>query len=300
MAANSKVIDMYGLRQVQAHKFNLNQSLKEKIASLPKVESNHVIGIEVEVEAVQASGISLMNAWYTEADGSLRNNGIEFITHPIEAMYAPFALNHLMNDYMTTQSCFSPRTSVHVHLNAQDMTHEQVLNLVIVYSLWERLLFQFAGRGRMKNVYCVPLTECSLLNNLVSKGSFNERNWSKYTSLNLLPLGSHGTLEFRHMHGSRDVEKLSTWINLICKLKDYVLKNDTKTIRSMVGSMDDGFPFEDLMKDVFGEFTKVLKYNSSDDIPYLEVKDALIPLAAHQAIAKLNTNQSEFFTFKGQ
>lgn len=44
------------------------------------------------------------------------------------------------------------------------------------------------------------------------------RGWQKYTALNLLPITKYGTVEFRHMHGTNDFDKLCTWINSLSNL----------------------------------------------------------------------------------
>lgn len=262
------------------------------------VLSKDLVGIEVEVENVRTSGNDLNRIWTTKQDGSLRNNGFEFVTAPIEAHYAPAALQHLMNAYLSKDCCFSPRTSVHVHLNMQDMDAEQVIDFLVIYSVFEKLLYRFAGRGRIKNIYCVPVTECNLLRYFVSTGVRGVRDrWSKYTGLNLIPLSEFGTVEFRHMHGTFDVEKLSTWINLITSIKDYIRKTPTKDVRSMLFQMNDGFDFEGLMKQVFGEYSRHLKYKSVDDVRlgYRVTKMACLKNTSWTKILNSLSGESPFF-----
>jgi hypothetical protein len=188
----------------------------------------------------------------------------EVISKPFEATHAPAMLNYLFNQFLDGKSCcFGPRTSVHVHLNVQDLTRPQALDFVLMYAVYERLFYKFAGRGRQKNVYCVPLADCDLLVNLVDFGETRARDWSKYTGLNTLPIHEYGTIEFRHMHGTTDVRKLTQWINLICKLKEYIKRTPTKTIRSTFASMNDGFDFGALMSDIFGEHAAVFSVRRS-------------------------------------
>jgi len=42
---------------------------------------------------------------------------------------------------------------------------------------------------------------------------------SKYSALNSNSLATFGTLEFRHMAGTVDINKISDWINILLQLK---------------------------------------------------------------------------------
>src|SRR5215213_1967548 len=132
------------------------------------IRSEHAIGIEVEVEnVVDVARIPKGSVWTSKTDGSLRNAGMEFITMPIPASYAPAVLNQLMTQVLNQHCSFSPRTSVHVHLNVQDLELHQALDYVLLYSIFEKLFYKFAGRGRIRNIFCVPITETDLLVNLI-------------------------------------------------------------------------------------------------------------------------------------
>jgi hypothetical protein len=241
------------------------------------VKYTDLIGIEIEVENV-VMNLAPNRVWMEKGDGSLRNDGLEFVTHPIEARHAPDSLSNLMTAALSRDAChFSPRTSVHVHLNMQDFDTEQIIDFLIIYSIFERLLYRFTARGRMKNIYCVPVTETNLLKYYVTHG-VARREWSKYTGLNLACLRQFGTVEFRHMHGTFDVEKLCKWINLICSIKEYVRNTPTKEIRSMMFQMNDSFDFEGLMNKVFGEHARHLKLKNLSDVrmPYMQAKSVCL------------------------
>ena len=264
------------------------------------VESSELVGIEVEIENVAHHAANAGNpnrAWSIIDDGSLRNGGREFVSRPIMASSAPLVLEYLFKHYLSDNCCFSPRTSVHVHLNMLDFTKAQVYDYVLLYSIFERLFYRFTGRGRMKNIYCVPLVDTTLLTNLVEK-TIDDGMWSKYTGLNLLPILRYGTVEFRHMHGSSDVGKLAVWINLICKLKEYVRAHSTKDIRSDIAAMDDDYPFAELLSNIFGEFAAHLKIGDSSDITYLNAKQALSPASNAHSIRAGVVRQSDFYNFK--
>jgi hypothetical protein len=289
------ILEDYGLRPVTPVR---PETLMKLVRPGVEVTSQELIGIEVEVENA-ALRKEVNRAWSLTTDGSLRNSGIECVSKPIEARYAPVMLIHLFEECLNKDACFGPRTSIHIHLNVQDLTREQVMDLIFMYAIYERLFYRFAGRGRQKNVYCVPLFDCDHLVNLVDYGPTRSDAWSKYTGFNTLPIREYGTVEFRHMHGTTNVSKLTTWINLICKLKEYVKRTSTKTIRSMISEMHDGFDFGALMNDIFGEHTGALTYEGPQELNYLQVKQALTPRSNVRHMSLTVKKDSAFFEYKG-
>jgi hypothetical protein len=265
------------------------------------VPSQELVGIEIEVENMQQAnpGHDINRVWNIVQDGSLRNNGLEFTTKPIPASAAPVALEYLLKQYLSQECCFSPRTSVHVHLNVQNLQQAQVLDYLLLYVVFEQLFYKFVGKGRQKNIYCVPLSDSNLLANLVDYGETRRSQWSKYTGLNTLPVGEYGTIEWRHMHGTTDVAKLSVWINLITKLKEYVVRVGTKGVRSAIAEMHDGYNFSGLLQEIFGEHAEHLRYEGPKELSYLQAKQAMASYSTTRTVQGNLSPRSSFFTFKG-
>jgi hypothetical protein len=273
------------------------------VKDLPVIPSKQVIGIEVEVENYAAKqGVSTM-VWNLKDDGSLRNNGAEFVSQPIEADMAPFALHHLMNNLLSQECCFSPRTSIHIHADMQKWQVDQVKNLVMWYTAFEPLFYKFTGRGRAKNIYCVPVNESNILANF-ERARLPERvaQWSKYTGLNIHPLSSLGTIEFRHMHGTFDVTKVCTWIRLICRLCDWVNSKTVSEHRERLSTLGDTTDYPSLLREIFGDDVQYMKY-----MDYVDIRDStnMVKFAFGQpnvldALAREVSLDAPFFKFKKQ
>ena len=262
------------------------------------IKSDEIIGIEVEVEN-QAHRRSTNAVWTRTEDGSLRNSGVEYISQPIPAKYAPAALKHLFVGDFDQDYCFSPRTSVHVHLNMQDVSTEKVIDLLMIYSLFERCLYRFVGKNRWKNIYCTPITETVMFNQLASRGL--RLPWEKYTGLNIIPLGEHGTVEFRHMHGTFDSKKLCVWIDLICRLKAYVLAHKTEEIRRTIINFNGGH-INELAVAVFGELAEFLQISDPSEVisRVATIKMGMVKgEALNVNLIKTRDLKSKFFQIKG-
>jgi hypothetical protein len=288
--------ELYGLNPPKP--YTTAKKLMDSLKLEHVVKSKELIGIEVEIENTQvANAAPISSGWQTHNDGSLRNNGMEFVTLPIPAEYAPAMLHNLLHQYLSHDCCFSPRTSVHIHLNVQDLTPEKVIDLVLLYVVYEKLFYRFTGRGRQKNIYCVPLVDTNLLNQFATK-RLDRNGWSKYTGLNLLPLQNYGTVEFRHMHGTNDIKKLTEWINLITSLKEYVLAQDTAFIRKTIAVMDDGYDYVGYMDHIFGPYATLLPYHGVADVNYLQAKQALATETGTNVLYKKRATDSAYYQFK--
>lgn len=282
--------EIFGLEAVRPF-----TNIATKYENAYPVKSEELIGIEVEVENHNLQKRP-EKVWSLTQDGSLRNGGAEWISQPIPANRASDALFNLTS-CLHHLYCFSPRTSVHVHLNAQDLTSEQVGDLVAIYLIFEHAFFRYVGRRRINNPYCVPISHTHLLMNYVQNGV--KARWEKYAALNMLPLRDKGTLEFRHMHGTLDNIKLSKWVAMITSLKEYVKKNSTSDIRKRIfGLTVEGIP--EMIASVFPSCPECIKFNSLEDFKYplLSAKYFISSAKTIQLYQKQVSKESLYFKIK--
>lgn len=242
--------------------------------SLKLIDDKTYVGIEVEVEQIKrTSGLVELSEevflWNNTEDNSLRNDGREFVTIPIKGEDIDFALTSLNEHFIKDKTCvgheFTDRTSVHVHMNARDMSVEHYMNFLLTYILVEPLLYQFASDDRDKNIFCVPLVESTLVNTLGNVFKYYEQggerealntstnNWFKYTGLNILPLLSYGTIEFRHLAGTKDPQRLAAWLNIIFSIKKYASSISYKDLKELILSINTTSEYMQTTYAIFGE-----------------------------------------------
>ncbi len=272
---------IWGLKAVKAIA-PAQRFLSPKNIQLPVIDSSQVLGIEVEVENQSViEGAEISRIWTIKDDGSLRNNGAEWVSAPMMASYVPAAIHNLFSQ-LSPDCCFGPRTSIHVHLNMQDWEEEQIQNLVLWYCVFERIFYRFTGRHRQENIYCVPLLDTNLLAHLKSYSisSWVDR-WSKYTGLNLIPLTNYGTIEFRHMHGTFKTEKICVWVRILCRLCEFVKNHTPEYHQSTLMSLDsNSSELSNIFNEIFKEELSYLKtVNLGEDTvePILRMKSAFTP-----------------------
>lgn len=204
------------------------------------VDANFRIGIEYEVEAVvgwDEKGC-LQHSIKAITDGSLRNHGKEFITRPKLKDEAMVTFDAMFHSRQLTQGVqgppilslgdepFSPRTSTHVHMNVAMLDETQVLTLLYTYVALEPYFFNLAKPERRHNIHCLPLSDTHL-SKYYAKQNLHQLidQWSKYTALNIRPIPTQGSIEFRHLHGTNDKVLFLKWVETIECLYKYAVSH---------------------------------------------------------------------------
>lgn len=222
-----------------------------------------IFGIELEMENYPR-GRPAYDGIRLTTDGSLRNNGIEGISFPFKAKSFSTMLQGFfsLNPPITAEQ-YSERCSTHVHMNVQDFNWPQLKVLCILYQMFERLLFTFIGNDRKDNIFCVPWYESGLtsrvLHDLQKSSDSVIKRWMKYSALNLLPIRTQGSVEFRHMHGTCDVTFIMQWLKLLSRLAIYAKKTPYKTLVENVLQMNTVSNYDQFLADVFGEDRYILR-----------------------------------------
>ena len=231
------------------------------------------LGIEVEVENVLGYS-SEGSLWQSKEDSSLRNNGREFVTAAIQSQYAMDLLLDLKKR-LNKDISFSPRTSIHVHVNCLNLTQDTITKLLLKYLVLERDVFNWVGRAREKSIYCVPMLDSFHAQYNLFKDKILGGDWYKYQALNLLSLQTLGTVEFRHMYGTLDENTLSAWIGIICELFNSVINREESVseLKDRICSLNSTSAYIQFYRDTLGPLGDVLYTgweNPSEGVRYIK------------------------------
>lgn len=212
------------------------------------------IGLEIEVEGQRLPGFvsnhdtgicenPLGRPWRIDQDGSLRrlapgDMSAEYVlSGAVDRKELEDALNMFKECWIKggSSSYDSYRTSVHVHLNMQHWPMRKVYSFLTAYVILEDLLIEWADGGtgyRKGNRFCLSTKDAEyIIDRLVDEA---KRDWNqgfqqrdlKYGAVNIASLFKYGSLEFRALRGTVDVEVIKTWVTLLTKIKDYAEKFD--------------------------------------------------------------------------
>jgi len=214
-----------------------------------------LVGLECEIECLADWSASKMGPeWGVTEDGSLRNSGREFISKPLPIDAAAQAFIRLYSGLVFSdhpEGRFSERTSIHVHVNCQNIEEEHVRNIVLMYALFEEYFFAMVDPHRRENIHCVPLVETFLPTYYSNPLRRMHERWTahKYTALNIRPLNALGTIEFRHMHGHDDPLLLAQWLGTISNLFSCATKRENQITAETINPANVSKWFDEVFKD---------------------------------------------------
>lgn len=250
-----------------------NDDCKKNFNILPcpdPITKSFFVGMEVEVENITSASVSravMEMGWRQEADNSLRNKGIEFISPPTSADVCFTSLRALwaaMSTYQKQTPSFKWRSSFHLHLNVRDKDTDFICKLLLLYSIFENSLFDFAGNERRNSNFCIPLNDTQI-QEVVSSFIFGKIPidslvviWSKYSALNLCPIDTYGTIEFRQMGGTKNLIRLYNWMNLIFALYEFAEMTTVTELEKIISSLNTTSLYEEFKHQVFGQFSYLL------------------------------------------
>lgn len=249
-----------------------------------------IFGIELEIEDYPR-GRPPYDGVRLTTDGSLRNNGVEGISIPFKAKSFSTMLHGFFNMRPPiTAANYSERCSTHVHMNVQDYNWPQLKVLCIIYQMFERLLFAFIGNDRKDNIFCVPWYESGVTSRVLGDLQKNSdsviKRWMKYSALNLLPIRTQGSVEFRHMQGTCDVDLIMTWLRLLSRLSIYAKKTPYKTLMENVLQMNTVSNYDQFLSDVFGEDRYILRTGNYQEALSTGVVDTKLMMLNSKTSAK--------------
>lgn len=182
-------------------------------------------GVEIEVE--QAQDLERPRYWTLTEDGSLRNRGMEMVSVPLAPDDLDSAFEAARIVLERSHCVTNARCGIHLHMNVQDLAISQALSLLTGYTLVEPYLFKRFAPTRITSAFCVPmyLNDHGLMHMFrasvaarVGRYSTMRDQWgamSKYSALNTRCIGAHGTMEFRALPGTLDMEAVREWVDVL-------------------------------------------------------------------------------------
>ncbi|UIW10517.1 gamma-glutamylcysteine ligase-like protein [Aeromonas phage BUCT695] len=212
--------------------FHGRQTSYPAIQSHPMVNGTHLAGVEIELENLPNQR-NRFRYWTAKSDGSLRNNGVEYVfSNPWGGYDLYNAAIELDSHLFNNQPDGSWRCSTHVHIDVRDMSAEQVKKMILAYTMYERILFKLSGEHRYKNNFCVALGFAQDQINILSRNWHKEHgdfltsvheSWDKYSSINLLPMSNFGSIEFRISEAKWRKGRLLMLVNRFLSLKEMAM-----------------------------------------------------------------------------
>lgn len=284
----------YGLSKPLTSRYEEELVRAEK---LPKYNASakNFVGIEIEIERMnnvenvsnlldtfKNSSDYFSFLWQVHEDGSLRNNGVEFVSLPIHQSSLEGVVGWLYGFIEThyPRAEFTERCGIHIHYDICDISGPQLISWIQLYLIYELLIFKWIGEARKNSNFCVPLQNFSpwlwfpqgpihsgnVLNNCPSADT------AKYAALNITCATRDGSIEFRHLPGTFDTHKIIKFSEIIQKQKKFVLgRGKIEELDKFIETANTISNYQEFTEGVYGpELASLLFSFGKPDIKLIE------------------------------
>lgn len=223
--------------------------LKDIVGLEERRITDGLYGVEIEVEGERLPPPNNVDSsiWRMEHDGSLKTEEAwEYVMPKPKCLEGVReSLDYLEEKYIEYDSNVydSVRAGVHVHMNVQNYTIVELVTFATCYYLAEDLLMEYCGPYRSGNLFTLRSRDAEY-NLICLYKALQEKNLRhinteniRYASLNYLSLFRYGSLEFRGMRGTRNLDDIYQWVEIIDDLRQgaQAYRNPADVIASMSG-----------------------------------------------------------------
>lgn len=265
-----------------------------KIAALyQRMPVDGDVGIEIEMEGVGLAGTQHEGMrkhgdawpWAFKQDGSLRGESCEWVLYqPVNKAKVTETLAMLWAAKDKVGAEFNPsrRCGVHIHMNVQQLSEQQVWNLIGTYLFFENILVRWAGESREGNLFCLRASDAHELVDMLARvrlsGSFlpHMNDHVRYASVNINSIGRYGSLEFRALGTPADPQRIAQWVRMLYCIRDFSL--EFKNLKDMLYKLS-AADAKEFITGVFGP-RSVLRHIEDADVLLREgmrnVQDMLV------------------------
>lgn len=219
-------------------------------ATHPLIVGNELVGIEIELENAPVLN---MTYWNSIPDGSLRNNGQEYVMkQPLGGEALRQAIMEVDTRLAAASVDPSWRCSTHGHFNFLNDTVASLKRFLLGYTAYEFIIYDCSQtdeadangifKTRWNNNFCpaygfaqsqlITLAKIWHLDGIQFLNALRDSG-VKYSGLNVLPLFSQGSLEFRGSEPKYSKGQLFRFVNRLLSLKK-LAKEWTGTESEMV------------------------------------------------------------------
>jgi hypothetical protein len=169
-------------------------------------------GLQVDHEATgHYASRRYDQGWQMKTDGSIRGrgHGLEVVSPVLE--WTDQGREELKKAIATVKEHATVNRScgLHVHVSAAGMTAQTRRRLIALWDAFEDVVFTYLPPSRRHNHMC-------------ARGSSAT---NRYHALNLVPLNSKGTIEFRCHHASLNAEKILSWVSLCVSIMEHAFSD---------------------------------------------------------------------------
>lgn len=187
------------------------------------------LGLELEVEAEGRRSWQEIEGWVLKDDHSLRN-GKEYVTRgTVNPQGVESAISTATTALVEMGAVTSIRTGFHLHLDVTDLDVSELVAFLCIYMVLEDAIFRYAGREREALLFCQRMTDVPyMLEKMRGIAGCQDKDAFlsmlptenlRYCGLNMHPLCTFGTVEFRQLPMSLNPNYILDFIEVVILMK---------------------------------------------------------------------------------
>lgn len=190
------------------------------------------LGYDVSVNGYHSS--RSYNAWRIERDGSVTHGNIggEAVSSILSGPEGLASVAAVVTAIRAAGGRVNRTTGIHVHIDASDLTGEQIARLMCAYDDRQPAFDRMVAESRRTTSYRrshyvggMSVAE-KAMNKYDLEQSRRAPNASRYRNVNVTNLDRTGTVEFRQHQGSLNGTKITAWVQTLLALTAAVVATE--------------------------------------------------------------------------
>lgn len=214
-----------------------------------------VVGYQPAITGYHQSGTPDFTRWHVERDGSVtsaRGIGGEVVSPVLNGSAGIAEMRLVMKALAATGARVTVKCGMHVHVNALDLTGEQISRLIAVYVDRQAAMNELVSPSRRThgyggNGYCRPVSESEKIawgEQFKQDGQSTRPRAERYRTVNVTSFTRTGTIEFRQHQGTMNASKAAAWVEMLLSMVNAVLAAQDETLPTTAPELIDALrPF---------------------------------------------------------
>jgi hypothetical protein len=226
-------------------------------ADLVPTDTFRTFGVELEglVDDEIDMGSEVMRRFRAVSDGSLPDNGVEFVSVPLQNPSAFKLLHKFQREVAKDNLSVSTLAGMHIHMyiHPHYQTGENLARIMRLYMILEDDMFKLVSQSRQSNGYCRKLGKRYEISNFrdihnlfefathwyreriydrsdIPTGKYHD---SRYSWVNFHPMFYQNTIEIRLHQATFNSRKISYWYQLNRDIMKYALTHTDEEVDNM-------------------------------------------------------------------
>lgn len=187
----------------------------------------------------------IMDTWKLVTDGSVTSrgtgtgSGLELVSPILSGTDGLSQVVKVLDAIESAGARVNTSCGLHVHIDTNDMSHEERASLFLLYTRNQDILDRFVSRSRRHNQHYTMRYSASSIDTIKERIRNGYYSFSRYHTVNISSMDKYGTFEFRQHQGTVNSKKVANWVKLLLAMSTKAMTiADADTVEAKTNSLD--------------------------------------------------------------